>query len=30
MTRRDACPWPYDTDAGQHWTAVFLLAGGSL
>lgn len=30
LPRGDACPWPYHTQEGQHWTAVFLLAGGKL
>lgn len=29
-TRDDACPWMYASQEGQHWTAVFLLAGGKL
>lgn len=29
-TRRDACAYAYSTPEGQHWTAVFLLAGGKL
>lgn len=30
VTRRDGCRWAFGTAEGQHWTAVFLLAGGVL
>lgn len=30
VTRRDGCRWAFGTAEGQHWTAVFLLEGGSL
>lgn len=29
-TRNDACPWPYFSAEGRHWTACFLLNGGKL
>lgn len=29
-TRAEACPYPFDTEAGTHWTAYFILAGGKL
>ena len=27
-TRADACRYNYDTPAGEHWTAAYVLAGG--
>lgn len=27
-TPNDACPYPFATDEGMHWMAVFILAGG--
>jgi hypothetical protein len=29
-TRNDACPYPFGSDEGVHWTACFLLKGGKL
>lgn len=28
LTRTEACRYTYDTPAGIHWTAAYLLAGG--
>lgn len=27
-TPNEACPYPFATDEGMHWMAVFILAGG--
>jgi hypothetical protein len=27
-TRGESCPYGYDTPSGEHWTAVYVLAGG--
>jgi hypothetical protein len=26
----EACPWPYASEEGRHWLAVWILAGGVL
>lgn len=30
FTRNDACPYPFGSVEGVHWTACFLLKGGKL